>query len=935
MTTAPRLTRAEIARELGDLYQKGRHHHLFAFYGTGDEDVVEIPQQGRVDIQPVRSELDLRAKMPPLDDEGRRIVFLVPWRQHELPLDLAGRFALRGEIRPIGKETRLRSLFGVMDIDDSIVGCPLVDHLLKSGDARQYPVQGGRLTLDRLWEVWLRTDWSVEVEGGLSLDQLLGWAATHLGGAKFTEAMQGDEAQPIRKALLVHLRRTVGPAGPVVWAAWERGQGRATLVAALLLEVLAQAESPAVRMWLRQMLKHDLPVTDEEDLEGLGPSLGKVASAALRVFRKRTGEKDERALLAEADQRVDEPEVRVALAESNQLPSAWAARLTGLGKVLKQAATNPTAESAKDAAQWLGRLEKHSFFKDRDQKLVFERAEMATRLLAWLAGRPAERFEEANTTYGDVESLGRFQAEEGGYLDWARHAARGLAVDELGQGVYAVTSAVDAVRLALDRRFARALREWVIAGRPSGRVIPIDQALRRIGVKLLSEDPERRLLVLLLDGMSWAQTAELLGSLAERTITWGPIAWHARPGAGLGEGSYPVVLAALPTVTEVSRSAFFAGKPIPAGAALDPGRDPDRFKANKDVLPFFPGQDAPRLLLRADVEQSDGSVTPEALNLVANPDRRVVALVVNAIDASLSSDPQIRHEWSVETIKPLAALLDRAAEAGRVVLLCSDHGHVPSDCLTGIGTPAGAKPRYRPWKLPGEPLADYELGFTADQAWAAKGDHGVVVITDEAHRYGGGTGSGEHGGATLAEVVTPCLLLAREDLAAMTGDQEVETRPRYLPPWWHFEVTRFRIVESVPRRAPAVRKETPEPQLALLDLLPPHPAPAGKVVPVEPDRTPVAVALEKNALLKAQVPDAGRRKKVLDAVDYLIRHDNVASEKSFAEAMREPVRRVGGLVSLISESLNLDGYEVLSHDAANRQVSLNVAALKSQFEVDG
>jgi hypothetical protein len=43
---------------------------------------------------------------------------------------------------------------------------------------------------------------------------------------------------------------------------------------------------------------------------------------------------------------------------------------------------------------------------------------------------------------------------------------------------------------------------------------------------------------------------------------------------------------------------------------------------------------------------------------------------------------------------------------------------------------------------------------------------------------------------------------------------------------------------------------------------------------------------------------------------------------------------VGGLVSLLAELLNIDGYEVLTYDKQTRQVRLDRGKLFEQFEVN-
>src|SRR5207244_4008941 len=143
-------------------------------------------------------------------------------------------------------------------------------------------------------------------------------------------------------------------------------------------------------------------------------------------------------------------------------------------------------------------------------------------------------------------------------------------------------------------------------------------------------------------------------------------------------------------------------------------KDVERWAEHRDVKKLFEGSAAPKLLLRGEGHTLEGSASREALNLVADRSRRIVAIVINAIDASLKGDSQQRHAWTVESIRSLPELLDRAREAGRAVLLASDHGHVPADRLVSKGSYKDAGARYRPWMSPDEALAPYEVGFRGD-----------------------------------------------------------------------------------------------------------------------------------------------------------------------------------------------------------------------------
>ncbi|MCC6750665.1 MAG: BREX-2 system phosphatase PglZ [Deltaproteobacteria bacterium] len=944
MIELPLLARADVEAKLAELYRVERRHHLVAFLGAGEAELLDVAHAGRFEVVPVRSELELRAALPPLADDDRRMAFLLGWNALRVPLDLAGRFACGGRVLSIGRDERLKRLFGVSELDDAVRGCPLAKYLLRPGGEGRYGTTGGRLTLEALWAEWLRASWQVDVAGGLALDTLLAFAARNGRGAEFREAMGAPEAEGVREALLSHLREKLGAAGPAVWQAWEAGRGAVPLELAVVLATLGPSARPEVQLWVRSTLRATLGIASEKEAAEAARALGRAASAGLRALEAGDGGQRARALIVAADARLDDAVIREAASGSELLPSAWRARLEALGRRLEESAGSPSVAAVRAAVEGLRSLEAHLFFSDREQRAELGRAEMAVRLLGWLAVRAGQRLEAGATPQSEAEALGRWYAEEGGYVDRARRWARGATDTPLGRGVEAVVAAADAARTELDRRFARSLVSWIEADGPAQQVLPIDRAVARLAVRFLDERPERRLLVLLLDGMAWAQAVELLESLGHRAAPWGPLAWHASRHGRHGEGLYPVVFAALPTVTEVSRAAFFAGKPVVPGQGLDSQQDPVRWRAHREVLKYFSGPDAPPLLLRSEGHTRAGGASPEALNLVADPDRRVVALVVNAIDDALRGNPGHRVAWEVESIASLPDLLERAREHGRSVLLASDHGHVPADRLVSVGPrSATGGARWRAWAGPEEVLGESEVAFAlrGERIWAPKGARGVVLLADDASRYGGSTHAGEHGGATLAEVVVPCLLLGCDDGLGTGGDDPaLAVRAAHVPGWWCFDV---REPVDVPGEASGEVPATPPPtrrtkstvseaQLPLLDVpavsvaAQPGPVPLGADGGVE---SPLA----SSAVLKARAPAGKVRDEVLRAATFLLERKGTCSADAFAAGLTIPRFRVEGFIAVLQEVLNVDGYEVLKYDPKAREVKLDPEKLRQLFEV--
>jgi hypothetical protein len=907
---------------------------LLAYFGRGEPGHVDVPSAGRFEIVPVRSELELRERLPPLQAIESRMAFLVPWPV-ALPLDIQGRFA-GDRVHRIDKDSRLRRMFGVAEVDPAAGSSPLASYLVARPVATPLPGGAGRLTESLMWRIWLHAAWGLDVRDGLAGDALLAWAAFRGHGSQFVQAMRDPAAAGVRDALLAYLGRAVGPAAVCVWEAWELGRGSELFEWSLLLESLARSADPAVRVFTKQTVLQLFAVGDEGRAVEVATQLGEWVPGAVRFAEKRlsVSASELRARVVEADRRAVTSEIRAALVSSTRLPSGWQGRVERLGDALRAGAAAPAPEALAAAVGALRQLDSHDFYRDTERKQLVERAEMATRLLAWLATNPLSKLEEPLGSAGDVDLLGRFYVEHGGWIDRARRTARGGGGEgTFRAGVDAVLASVDALRTQLDRRFARALVAFHDQGRIGSHALPIDKAIERVVVRFLDRDPTRKVLVLLMDGMGWAQAVELLESMGRRAPQWGPLAWHSSAAGALGEAALPIVLASVPTLTDVSRAAFFAGKPLPQGTKPPTDRDIERFQAHPALAKFWSGASAPKLMLRGEGHGADGNLSSPARELVRDQSQRVVAIVVNAIDASLKADAQQRHRWQVDDVKSLHELLEVARAAGRAVLFCSDHGHVPADRQKNVGQATGGA-RWRPWASATSPVEEYEVAMTGPHVWTPKGAHGIVLLADDTTNYGGVSHAGEHGGASLAEVIAPCLLIGFEDhVAATEADPDLRVRELTPPSWWFHEVPQavasvVPVAEGPAKRGKTKKTEAREGALVLPGLDAAPAAPPSTAPPPAP-----ASPLTDNALLRAQAADALLRATVIKAVHSLRAKGGTSSEAALAAELGEPSWRIGGLMSKVEEVLNIDGYTVLQHDRVARQVHLNVELLCQLFEV--
>ena len=509
-----------------------------------------------------------------------------------------------------------------------------------------------------------------------------------------------------------------------------------------------------------------------------------------------------------------------------------------------------------------------------------------------------------------------------------------------GRGIERILAKVDAIRVQQDRTFAAGLVAWLEENRPPQVLTPIDQALDAFAVPYLERNAEHRLLVLLIDGMAWAQALSILESLDAGANPWAPAAWnvHVKQSGPL----FRPVLASLPSVTSISRSAFFAGQPMLSGKQHSASDNPKHWSSHSRLAKFRGQRTGPTLMLRGDGFNIDGSPATSALTLVADTSERIVALVVNSIDETLKADTQAFGSWTADAVGPLRELLQAAASAGRAVLIASDHGHVSGQRLewTGFNSGAGSS-RWRPWRE-SDAVHEYEVAIPHQLAWTPKldGAKGIICLADDAHSYSTQTHYGEHGGATLAEVLAPTFVIACENLQSHHApDPALELQRVRAPDWWHLELS-----GDAPRKLTAPKKPTAkvrehqdreEAGQLVIPTAVPEPA-AASAAPVADAYVSTATRqmlekLEKNPVFLARAEHPKRREEVVRALRFLLERNSRASTALFAAALGQPAFRINGFVASLSEILNVDGYDVLTIDQAGKQVVLNAEQLRVGF----
>ncbi|MCG5052491.1 MAG: BREX-2 system phosphatase PglZ [Myxococcales bacterium] len=957
---APHLTRQDLAVELQRFHKppegSKRAHRSFntAFYGFGERDRVSVQigaDSHDFEIVPVKCELELRKELGRIERENAQAAFLVDFTER-LPLDLGGRLA-SGDLQWVSPERRLSNLFGVRGVQARLLESPLADVLLQDGRPLPPPKGVTTISLESAWRQYLSRAVGLPSEETLSEEFVLAFFATRskaLMDPEFERALDHAESgAKFAAAVDSFWAGSVGPVAALSWRSWRKGRAPHVAAMAFVLDGLKERLShDAVRIFLEMRLQ-EFPSAGALDVAFLLRWAELAPKLDLRLRPPAPTRDPLVAAPAHPDHLRDILRIAEELAGTAIRPQLGASRYLAAGfdatkQALASALSAAVAGVGPDGAGSINRddvtralslyqaLRSHRLAEDPAKSAGLRRLDMAMRLAIYLAERPSEADlapvgMPTEVVYRTAEHFVR----EGGFVDWARRLVRGgHEGDALEAAMAEVAAAADRYRDRMDELFARGLPAWN-EQRKLGRLLPIEKALDRLGLEFLQAGAHRKLLILVMDGMSWASAVEILTDIAE--LGFRPLRW--RPANPSWEGKLPPMAAAFPTMTQVSRAALFAGKLMRPGDALQTTDDPQWLQEHKGFTDLL--RAGPRLLLRTDAEDETGHLKEEARKLIKRDDR-AVALVLNAIDDQLSNTPGYQVQYNRHSIKALEPVLALAKESGRAILLIADHGHVQaSRPHTAVDATGADSPRFRELEEGELPLPQ-EIVLAGPAAYTSRKSRRLAMLYRETDRYSRKKNLGEHGGASLAEVITPAILIASEDLAqtAHESDQpslDVVSYP--VPPWWDLKLTlplQATKTDAPPepvRDRPKARKGDENPKQGKLFELPPALAP-------EPEAETPSRSVWAERLTKVFAKDSGPRrdllrKHVIPVVELLVEHGGSLSEAVFAGQLDEAPRNVGGRVAIAAEFLNEDGYAVIQHDMAGKQVILNRDLLAQLF----
>lgn len=769
---------------------------------------------------------------------------------------------------------------------------------------------------------------SARAGDALDTHTLLGWSLTP-GGPERLLGLRGPERAGL--AGFLSEEDQAGLAGQALLALVEAEHGPEAVAFGLVcgtlwLHAAPDADTYRARGRAERWFAEQQSATGDQ-LDAMASAFGGaceeyVAALLATAARRRGGETDEArearrvvdTVLKQASNLVGRFGAEAAAGASPLLAEGLEARFAAVGRVL------PGGELA-TIVEAVHALNSHKRADTPGTRSRIERAHMGLRLTRWLAGDPSP---ESDTAAAGIER----HISETGWVDQAlEHIEAGGDPDPvLGSAYDKLIARVRERRREIDRSFALSLATWTTAGTPPGSMLTVESFLDRVVKPVVRGGDDRRVLLLVLDGMSAAIAAELGEELRQSWAEFDPV--HE------GRPRRRAMAAALPTLTAISRTSLFAGK-LMSGTQSDEKR---LFPAQK----LWGGARA-AVFHKDDLRaESPGETFGPGLTEALTDGLTHVAVVLNTIDDRLAKEQKLGDgAWQAQQIPGLLELLRVAAAQGMAVLVTSDHGHVVDRHGKNAETATAESARHR---APGGDLGPAEVTLSGPRVVRPEPGGSLVALWDADSRYTA-LKAGYHGGASLAEVAIPVLAFLP---FGATPPREWRELGDQRPSWWDERAPL--PAPAQPDPAPGAKKRgRPKPSRTQAELAETHdslfevtPASANtasdgkspvRTDPAAPGRVLVTELFASDAFqdqvgLLARKPP---REKVEKAVLALLDAGGTLPVTAMAQRVDYPATRADGFAAVLRQLLNFDGVQVLETLPDGRTLRLHQGLLREQF----
>jgi hypothetical protein len=851
-----------------------------------------------VRVADCRSDLEARDLLLDLDGEdGHGLLLLMRTDEDRIGEDVRARFAGK-TVHSLDPREVLKEIYQAVTIDPRISNDDaLLDALILSGAAgagRKAP--GGTLDLDFAWSVILRQPDLMNQRPDLV--EILRWSLDEKRWAA-VEALEKN----LVPSFFDWVGERAGEVAGCLEGLFTTDQTNLYLPLGLVVgdlfhERLDQTDGAA-----------DARVRVENYLNGksLKPTEAATWSHAAReVLEKRQPEERDR-IAAQVDAILEGIRALLLASAFGYSRQGFKDRWLSFADDIDRLGKRKWETGSRAVFNSLRQLQNHALAQLHTVRLA--RAEMAARL----AGYEANFAPQRKRATGLNDAAREFAANDS-FIDWARFSLSwGDSLPEVAEVYGRLVRRMAKARIEAQVDFGERVCHWHCDNESGGKgLIPIEDVVAKCVEPLASQRP---VLLLVMDGMNFPAFHQLGRSLEQS-------GWAAQ--RRLGEEFPTRVMSVLPSVTEHSRWSLFSGK-VQAGPR---NTEAVAFREHA-ALANVRSKGKPLLFTKGDLGSGDSSaLSIKVRDALAGSEHRVVAVVLNAIDDQLKTGGQLSLDWKVQDIGILPAILEAADQGKRLIVLTSDHGHIPEmENTKMIERQSEGEARFRH----GEVSDEGERKFSGSRIEAAIGAPSVILPITEALRYGQKS-AGYHGGACDLEVLIPLAVFAAPE-DEIEGYEAVDA-PQ--PVWWNWQRVfpgdgNVKIVPATPIKLKAKKK-----LVTNVDELPLFEEPLVPDVesPGEPawmaDFLKSDVYAEQDRLLGRAAPNKDHMRNVLSALDA---NSGTLLMGALAQAIGEQSLRMQGVLSRVARFTNVDSYEILEIDRDSDTVRLNRKLLASQFQL--
>jgi hypothetical protein len=853
---------------------------------------------GKAHVLRADTVIQIREALLEAEANKNRIILLTKLQQGELGHDVVARMA-RSRLFPIDHVASLCGLFKAKELDRSICDPGIAHALLEYSPRDGYPpVSAGLLDAGTVWRAVCRHVFDMG-DREPDLVTLLLWATTENGPKRYLEA-----AEEVQSSLRNRLVANLGETADAILRFIDSNAGPDAVALAAACQVIFGKDSDEVLDASAARLEQyhqNKPIT-----KTTGRMLGHLATEAIADLDRRTDDpRIAQAHLQRADELLKQFRCEQFSFRSDLTPESYDQRLSRFGEQIKTAVANPADTELRNCEQLQEQLTTHRLAKQPRYAEQLSRTKMAVRLVRWLRAEIP-----SSPNFSDLAAA---YSRELAFVDWAREAiVRGDDVSQLSAAYQILDAAVSERHGQFSKTFAEGLADWCESGSANAKILGVEHVLEKVVAKVV--EASSRVLLIVLDGMSWAVCHELLEDI--RQDHWFE-AMLEESANGL-----PTVIATIPSETKYSRTSLLSGM-LQSG---DAGTERKSFVEHPVLTQLSDRRHPPALFHKKDITQgSRGGVSDELRDKMLSTTQKIVGVVINAIDDRLATAQQIRDDWTINRITPLGALLRLARDSERVVILASDHGHVWHRADTEQEQ-ASEGSRWRP---DNGKCADGEIVISGKRVLPLQSNGKIVVPWSEKIRYKRQQ-HGYHGGATPQEMVCPLVILTDNSSEKASLFRCTYTKPE----WWSpapvaapAKVETYTPVIVAPKRAPS-----------LFDKLDEKPkAPEEKQAVERPkgntwiDRLVSSQAYKvQKEFVRRHAPDDEIVRKCLVALES---QGGIMTPVAFSKAAEVRAGGLDGLIAKLQRVLNVDGYEILTFSRNENRVELNITKLLRQFDL--